>query len=151
MKRLHIHIAVDKLSENIHFYSAIFGVAPTTQYKDYVKWQLNNPAVNFVLSNRGEKNGINHLGIQVDTETELLEIQKNLEKASIMSAKQENTSCCYANSNKHWALDPQGVAWEAFHTLCNIAVYAEKGENRSEGTISTCCIPSEMKQTSHCG
>lgn len=145
MKRLHVHIAVEDLSENIHFYSAIFGVAPTTQHEDYVKWQLNNPAVNFVLSSRGQKNEVNHLGIQVDTENELAEIQESLEKASIMSAKQENTSCCYANSNKHWTLDPQGVVWEAFHTLGNIAVYGEEVENRPESKTSACCIPSEMK------
>ena len=151
MKRLHVHIAVDDLSENIHFYSAIFGVAPTTQHKDYVKWQLNNPAVNFALSKRGQKNGINHLGIQVDTETELAEIQENLEKARIMSAKQENTSCCYSNSNKHWSLDPQGIVWEAFHTLGNIPVYGEEAENSSKSETSACWFPSEMESTTSCG
>lgn len=148
MKRLHVHIAVDDLSKNIHFYSAIFGVTPTIQHADYAKWELTNPAVNFAISQRGEKSGINHLGIQVDTETELVEIQENLENASIVSAKQENTSCCYANSNKRWTSDPQGVVWEAFHTLDNIPIYGKK--DASENQTSECCIPSEIEKTTSC-
>jgi hypothetical protein len=36
------------------------------------------------------------------------------------------TTCCYAQSEKHWILDPQGIAWEHFHTLGNIPVFHEQ-------------------------
>ncbi len=144
MKRLHIHISVNDLSESIDFYNAIFGAKPSTQHEDYAKWSLTNPSVNFAISKRGNESGINHLGIQVDSEKELSEIQENLEKANILAAKQENASCCYANSNKHWTLDPQGVVWESFHTLGNIEMYGEDSNTSNSLEKSACCIPSDM-------
>ena len=47
-----------------------------------------------------------------------------------------NASCCYAKSDKHWVTDPQGIAWETFHTLADIPTF---GEPASAGTA--CCTP----------
>jgi len=63
MKRMHIHIAVNELSESINFYSTLFGESPTVEREDYAKWELDDPVVNFAISNRGHASGINHLGI----------------------------------------------------------------------------------------
>ena len=131
MKRMHIHIAVNELSESIGFYSTIFGTSPSVEREDYAKWDLNDPAVNFAISKRGHASGINHLGIQVDSENELAEIAQRLDEAEITSSKQEGASCCYAHSNKHWALDPQGIAWESFHSLGNIPIFGEDTKNKN--------------------
>ncbi len=141
MKRLHIHIAVDELADSINFYSTIFGAAPNIEHKDYAKWTIDDPAVNFAISNRGQTAGINHLGIQVDSESELKEISQRLEEAEITSSKQEGASCCYANSNKHWALDPQGIAWESFHTLADIPTFSQGNKEHEQTESSACCIP----------
>jgi catechol 2,3-dioxygenase-like lactoylglutathione lyase family enzyme len=141
MKRLHIHIAVNELSESIHFYSTLFNATPTVEREDYVKWHLTEPAVNFAISMRGHISGLNHLGIQVDSENELAEIAKRLDSAEITSSQQEGSSCCYAHSNKHWALDPQGIAWESFHTLGEIPIFGENTRTDSEDRSSACCIP----------
>ncbi len=42
------------------------------------------------------------------------------------------TTCCYARSEKHWVTDPQGIAWEHFHTLDNIPVFSETGRGRAD-------------------
>lgn len=145
MKRLHIHIAVNEIAESINFYSTIFNAPPAIEREDYAKWDLTDPAVNFAISKRGHVGGVNHLGIQVDSEDELAEIAQRLDKAEITSSKQQGASCCYAHSNKHWALDPQGIAWESFHTLANIPVFGE--DTSSETESSACCIPLNISDT----
>ncbi len=148
MKRLHIHIAVNELAESIKFYSTIFNAPPSVEHEDYAKWDLAEPAVNFAISNRGHSSGINHLGLQVDTEEELAEIAERLDHAEITSSKQEGSSCCYAHSNKHWALDPQGIAWESFHTLGTVPIFGENTKADSDDESSACCIPLDLNETS---
>ena len=64
MKRMHVHVSVQSLTESIRFYSAMFGnVAPTVLKDDYCKWELKDPAVNFAISQRGAKPGVDHMGI----------------------------------------------------------------------------------------
>ena len=149
MKRMHIHIAVNELSESIGFYSTIFGATPCVVHEDYAKWDLNDPAVNFAISKRGHAAGINHLGIQLDSETELAEIAQRLDDAEITSSKHEGASCCYAHSNKHWALDPQGIAWESFHSLGEIPVFGEDTKTDSGDESSACCIPLNLSQSNN--
>lgn len=66
MSRFHVHIAVEALDENIRFYSAVFGCEPVVRKHDYAKWSLVNPAVNFAISARGRRAGLDHIGIQAD-------------------------------------------------------------------------------------
>lgn len=148
MKRMHIHIAVNELPESIHFYSTIFGSSPSVERKDYANWSLNDPAVNFAISKRGHTSGVNHLGIQVDSENELTEIAQRLDKAEITSDEQQRVSCCQEHSNKHWVLDPQGIAWESFHSLGHISMFGEDTKAVSEAESSACCIPLNLSQSS---
>ena len=151
MKRMHVHITVDEFSESIGFYSTLFGASPAVERQDYAKWNLSDPAVNFAISKQGtcgHTSGINHLGIQVDSESELKEIAQRLDEAEITSSKQEGSSCCYARSNKHWVLDPQGIAWESFHSLGDITIFGEDTKTDSEDESSACCIPLNISQSS---
>ncbi|MCI0508030.1 MAG: VOC family protein [Gammaproteobacteria bacterium] len=145
MKRIHIHIAVKQLEENIRFYSTLFGVPPTVKRDDYAKWKIDEPAVNFAISSRNQKPGINHLGIQVDSDSELQEIDQRLQAAQYSAVKQDNAACCYAQSNKYWALDPQGVAWESFHTLDEIPVFGNDIDTGAKEDQTACCIPTRRE------
>jgi hypothetical protein len=49
------------------------------------------------------------------------------------------TTCCYARSEKHWVTDPQGIAWEHFHTLGDIPVFREAAP--AAVSASACCTP----------
>ena len=149
MKRMHIHIAVNELTKSIGFYSTFFGTPPSVEREDYAKWNLNDPAMNFAISKRGHTSGINHLGIQVESESELKEIAQRLDETEITSSKQEGTSCCYAHSNKHWVLDPQGIAWESFYTLGDIPIFGEDTKTDSGDESSACCIPLNISQVSN--
>lgn len=138
MKRFHVHLHVSDLSQSIAFYSRLFASEPTRTEADYAKWMLDEPPVNFAISTRGEAPGIDHLGIQTDNEQELLELKQRAQSADMALLDEGATTCCYARSEKHWITDPQGIAWEHFHTLGNIPVFREK---QDEPAVGACCAP----------
>ena len=140
MKRFHVHIAVDNLDENIRFYSTVFGAPPTVSKPDYAKWMLDDPRINFAISQRGLPPGIDHLGVQVESGEELAVLRKQVRSADIAAVDQSNAACCYARSDKYWTTDPQGIAWETFHTLDSIPVYGERQPNILTAK-ETCCAP----------
>jgi catechol 2,3-dioxygenase-like lactoylglutathione lyase family enzyme len=127
MKHFHVHVAVDDIDRSIEFYSTLFAVAPTVRKPDYAKWMLDDPRVNFAISQRGAAAGVDHLGIQVEDATELGEVYGRLERAHGPRLKEEATTCCYAKSDKQWIADPQGVAWETFLTHGEATVYGDVG------------------------
>lgn len=140
MKRFHVHVAVADLQKSIGFYSTLFGAEPTVLKDDYAKWMLEDPRVNFAISERGSEPGINHLGFQVDEASELDEIRSRLQSASAAITNEENVSCCYARSDKAWVTDPAGVAWETFHSLGTVPFY--NGEKKPEPVAkAACCAP----------
>lgn len=138
MKRFHVHVAVDDLAQSTRFYSALFGAQPTVEKPDYAKWMLEDPRINFAISHRGSKQGINHLGFQVDTDQELTDLQAQHEAAELAVFNEGNTQCCYAKSKKHWVTDPQGIAWEMYHSMGEVKTY--NGDNTS-ASAGACCAP----------
>lgn len=131
MNRFHVHVSVMNLDQSIRFYSALFALPPTRTKDDYAKWELDDPAVNFAISERGRSPGINHLGIQVDAQDRLEALHDSARAAELDVLEEPAAHCCYARSDKHWVTDPQGVAWEFFHTHGQDLDYGQSrpGEN----------------------
>lgn len=138
MKRFHVHLHVDDLQRSIAFYSKLFAAEPARLEADYAKWMLQDPPVNFAISTRGDAAGIDHLGIQTDDTAELSALKARAQAADLALLDEGTTTCCYARSEKHWVTDPQGIAWEHFHTLGDIPVFNEKAEAASG---AACCEP----------
>jgi hypothetical protein len=92
---------------------------------------LDDPRVNFAISRKEDNaTGLNHLGVQVETEAEFDEVYERLGRANIVSQPETCARCCYAESDKHWAIDPTGIVWEAYRTMGAIAVYGgDRGLN----------------------
>jgi catechol 2,3-dioxygenase-like lactoylglutathione lyase family enzyme len=132
MKRLHVHVAVGDLDKSISFYSTLFGAEPSVLKSDYAKWMLDDPRVNFAISDRARAPGIDHLGIQVDSGDELAELAGRLKAAGESTFDQEATTCCYATSDKAWVNDPSGVRWETFYTFGEATTYGEDEELAAE-------------------
>jgi catechol 2,3-dioxygenase-like lactoylglutathione lyase family enzyme len=133
MKRLHINISVEDLDKSVHFYEALFDTPPTVLKSDYAKWMLEDPRVNFSLSTKPEKRGVDHLGIQVENSDELSEVFGRLKNAEGPKLEQGETTCCYAQSEKTWIFDPEGVAWETFLTIGESPVYGEEVDLTTAG------------------
>jgi hypothetical protein len=139
MKRFHVHVAVADLERSIGFYSTLFGTAPSVRKPDYAKWMLDDPRINFALSQRTEKFGVNHLGLQLDSAHELDAMRDQLQRADSAMLEEAAANCCYANSDKYWVTDPQGVAWETFHSLGAIPVYGDHSE-KTEAAHACCTL-----------
>ncbi len=152
MKRFHVHVSVGSIEESVRFYSALFGSAPVRFEPDYAKWMLEDPRINFAISSRGARPGIDHIGLQVDSAEELADLKEQVLAADAAVADEVGADCCYARSDKHWVTDPAGIAWESFHTLGSIPTFngqatkaVETGKKlltiavRSEA--AACCAP----------
>lgn len=142
MKRLHIHVSVDDLAVSIRFYNALFGAEPTVHKPDYAKWMLDDPRVNFAISQRGARPGLDHLGIQAENADELAELKQRIDAAGMAALSEEGTTCCYAKSDKHWVQDPSGIAWESYHTLEGAPTYnAAPVASVAAANPDSCCAP----------
>ena len=141
MKRFHVHISVNNLSDSIRFYSALFGAEPSVTQADYAKWLLDDPRLNFALSQRGTKAGLDHFGLQVESESELEALNQQFSQAALPVTEQKAAACCYSQSNKYWTIAPQGIPWESFHSLANIPVFGEDTPLPVKKTESVCCEP----------
>jgi catechol 2,3-dioxygenase-like lactoylglutathione lyase family enzyme len=146
MKRFHVHLHVADLNRSIAFYSRLFDAAPVRVESDYAKWMLEDPAVNFAVSSRSDTLGLDHLGFQTDEVAELAAMKARATAADMSLLDEGETTCCYARSEKHWVTDPEGIAWEHFHTLENIPVFHEA--TRVADGPAVCCAASPGESTS---
>lgn len=144
MKRFHVHIGVADLDASIAFYSGLFDAPPAVVEADYAKWMLEEPRINFAISTRSGKIGLDHLGFQADSDEELEVLHERLEAAKGPVVEQKGTACCYAESDKYWTVDPAGIAWESFHSLGRVPVFGEKA---AEGSACCVSIPARVSLT----
>src|SRR5690606_40314456 len=103
---------------------------------------LDDPRLNFAISARARRAGVEHLGIQVEDREELAEVYARLERAEGPVREEGVTTCCYAKSEKSWIEDPQGVKWEAFLTTGESTAYSDAPRLESG---SKCCEPSSSR------
>ena len=139
MKRFHVHAHVDNLQASVAFYSKLFAAEPARLEADYAKWMLDDPRINFAISTQGGRTGVDHLGLQSDSEDELAELKARADAAGMTLHGVGETSCCYARSDKHWVTDPQGIAWEHFRTLADIPVFHENKPPAVVARKNACC------------
>ena len=149
MKRMHVHVGVVDLADAMRFYSALFATQPTVVKPDYAKWMLDDPRMNFAISTRGKQPGLDHLGIQVESQDELHEVYARLHSAGGNMIEQGQTSCCYAKSEKSWIDDPAGISWETFFTTGESTQYGD-GTGEREARVAhkkVSCEPQAASQS----
>jgi hypothetical protein len=140
MHRFHVHVRVDDIAKAVGFYSTLFGTAPTVRKPDYAKWMMDDPRVNFAISARGAgATGLDHLGIQAETDGELRALAGRLKSAGEKTRDEEAVTCCYAKGNKSWVDDPAGVRWETFFTFGEATTYGE--DEPVAERAPACCAP----------
>jgi catechol 2,3-dioxygenase-like lactoylglutathione lyase family enzyme len=143
MKRLHVHLSVKDLDASVRFYSQLFATHPAIRKPDYARWMLDDPRVNFAISQRQGRSGVQHLGIQVEDRAELAEFYERLRNAEQPMIEEGETTCCYAHSEKAWIEDPQGVRWETFLTMGESTLYGtdEIRPKAQKAAKASCCAP----------
>src|SRR5215469_16943092 len=154
MKRFHAHVRVDDLESSVRFYSTLFGTEPVVLKSDYAKWMLDDPRVNFAITAGSASSGLDHLGLQVESDEDLAVIAQRLDAAGQLVVKQENASCCYARGNKGWVSDPSGISWETFHTFGESTVYCKDVAPRLAASktqsAESCCTSAPASTTACC-
>jgi len=149
MKRFHVHVNVQDLDQSIRFYAQLFGAEPSLRKNDYAKWMLDDPRVNFAISRRERGSGVDHLGLQAEDAAELEQIGARLRAAEAVTLAESGTTCCYAQSDKYWSEDPQGLRWESFYTHGTATTYSAQAPG------AACCAPAAepvaSAQASCCG
>lgn len=143
MKRMHVHVAVENLQQSIGLHSALFAKQPSVLKPDDAKWMLDDPRINFAISTRGGRPGLDHLGIQVESRDELQDVHRRLRKAGGKIVEQGETACCYAKSEKSWIDDPAGIPWETFFTTGENTNYGDGTGERDVRVAhaGACCAP----------
>ena len=139
---MHVHVSVPNIDNAIGFYSALFATKPAVVKNDYAKWMLDDPRINFAISTRGREPGLDHLGIQVESESELQEVYGRLREAGGDILEEGKTTCCYAKSEKSWIDDPAGISWETFFTTGESTYYSDGVEKDARvAHAKVCCEP----------
>ena len=125
MKRFHVHIAVEKLDDSIRFYASLFGVALTVVQPDYAKWMLEDPRVNFAISQREASPASITWVFRWRAMPNCKPCAGNWQRQIQAWSNKPGLPVAMPSSDKYWVTDPQGVAWETFHTLDTIPMYGE--------------------------
>jgi predicted enzyme related to lactoylglutathione lyase len=150
MKRMHVHVSVADIDTAIGFYSALFAEKPVVVKHDYAKWMIEDPRVNFAISTRGRQPGLDHLGIQAESQSELHDVYTRLKRAGGPVIEQGENACCYAKSEKSWISDPAGLSWETFHTTGENISYGDGSGENDARIAKACCVPAPAADSACC-
>jgi catechol 2,3-dioxygenase-like lactoylglutathione lyase family enzyme len=115
--RVHVGINVANVERSLPFYERLFNQPPTKLRPGYAKFEVAEPPVNFVLTERpGVKRGesLSHMGIQVKSTQAVAAALARLEASGMETLVEEQVTCCYAVQDKGWVTDPDGNRWEIF-------------------------------------
>ena len=118
MKRFHVHAHVEDLQASIAFYSKLFAAEPARARERLRQVDARRPAHqlrDLDARRQAGRRPPRHPDRRRDEE--LAELKARAQAADMALLDEGETSCCYARSEKHWVTDPQGIAWEHFHTL----------------------------------
>ena len=145
MKRTHICLVVKDIDTNVTFYTSLFGEPPTVLKPDYAKWQLEDPKLNFSIDAHGDKPGLDHLGIELESAERVTAALEDYRQSGIDVFGETQIVCGYHRTDKGFVSDPQAVLWETFFSpevtshdgSLNDEVTAEAEKRRQEITEST--------------
>ena len=144
MKRIHVHLTTRDLKKAREYYTTLFGQGPTLVQEDYLKWRLDDPAINLAVT-PGHDTGVAHLGLDLEQPEDLSTLRERLELAGYTQYEEDGAHCCYAYSDKVWSQDGDGVVWEGFltHGLADTrdgdVAQACCGGSSDDSAAQSCC------------
>lgn len=134
----HVSILVRDLEKSLAFYRGMFGIEPSKVRTGYAKFDVQNPPLNFVITEHAglqEQGALSHLGIQVATTEDVAAVRKQWAEAGLFTRDEIGTDCCWAKQDKTWVKDPDGNEWEAF------VVLEDQLPEQDDANASVCCAP----------
>jgi catechol 2,3-dioxygenase-like lactoylglutathione lyase family enzyme len=151
--KVHIHLHVSDLARSRAFYEAFFEAPPVKVRPGYVKFLPAQWPVNLALSEAGvvpARGAGGHFGIQVDTPAAVRRELARVRAAGLSVREELGVDCCYANQDKFWVTDPDGVEWEVYHLNHDLEAdtgsagraAAVQGRGPGLAPATPCCAPS---------
>jgi catechol 2,3-dioxygenase-like lactoylglutathione lyase family enzyme len=138
MSNVHVHLHVSDLSASRAFYERFLGAPPVKVKPGYAKFLPAFAPINLALSagESGRGKAVDHLGFQVESREVVRELAARVKAAGLSVREEIDTNCCYANQDKFWVRDPDGVEWEVYHLNYDL------DEDVSVASTQTgCCVP----------
>jgi catechol 2,3-dioxygenase-like lactoylglutathione lyase family enzyme len=137
--KAHIALHVRDLARSVEFYRKLFAAEPVKLRPGYAKFDISRPPLNFTLNESRSTappapGSLSHLGIQVASTGQVLEIRDRWSRAGLDTRDEMQTECCFALQDKAWARDPDRNEWEAFAVL-------EDNLPEKAPTSVSCCAP----------
>ncbi len=118
MSRVQLALNVSDLDKAVEFYSKLFATVPAKVRPGYANFAIAEPPLKLVLiEGYGEPGTMNHLGVEVDSAAEVAEANRRLSVEGLVTAPEDNVTCCYAVQDKVWLDAPDGEPWEIYTVL----------------------------------
>jgi catechol 2,3-dioxygenase-like lactoylglutathione lyase family enzyme len=142
MSRVQLALNVDDLDEAITFYSKLFNTDPAKVKEGYANFAISEPPLKLVLlENSGKGGTINHLGVEVESSTQVHSEIARLSGEGLFTDEEIGTTCCFATQDKVWVTGPAGEKWEVYTVLADSETFGTSpqhlGEDNAEGGV--CC------------
>jgi catechol 2,3-dioxygenase-like lactoylglutathione lyase family enzyme len=118
--KAHVSINVRNVDRSLEFYRKMLGIEPAKVRRGYAKFDVTTPPLNLALNevpDLKESGALSHLGIQVASTDDVLQMRQQWHEAGLITRDEMNTDCCYATQDKTWVHDPDGNEWEVFVVL----------------------------------
>lgn len=116
MSRVQLALRVSDLEASVTFYASLFGVGPAKRRPGYANFAVTEPPLKLVLI-EGEPDRptvVDHLGVEVETPDEVTTATDRLSGLGLLTAVENDTTCCYALQDKVWVHGPGSEPWEVY-------------------------------------
>lgn len=113
--RLQLALNVSNLDEAIGFYQKLFATEPAKIKPGYANFAIENPPLKLVLfEGGGEPGSLNHLGVETENATEVVEAEQRLTSDGLETTGVDDTVCCFAEKTETWVTAPDDIRWEYY-------------------------------------
>lgn len=138
-QRFQLALNVEDLDIAIEYYGKLFGAQVNKRKPGYANFSIESPPLKLVLfENPGATEHINHLGVENFEQADVDSAIERFTAAGIADEQEVAATCCYAQQNKIWSMDPAGIRWEWYRLLQDTEDPGGHGYRWSEGT-AVCC------------
>jgi catechol 2,3-dioxygenase-like lactoylglutathione lyase family enzyme len=146
MSRVQLALNVDDLAEAVRFYSTLFGTGPAKVKPGYANFAIAEPPLKLVLlENPGRGGSINHLGVEVESSTQVHAEIARLTQEGLFTDEEIGTTCCFAAQDKVWVAGPDGERWEVYTVLSDSDTFGVSPltlTGAGPSPAGTCCATS---------
>lgn len=144
MSRIQLALRVADLEGSIAFYSKLLGAEPTKRRPGYANFAIASPPLKLVLleSDEGRETALDHLGIEVEEEAEVVAATERLKAAGLATFEENDTSCCYAVQDKVWVHGPGREPWEVYVVKADADTLGVSANAPADGPGAPAAAPS---------